>query len=721
MTSIDPRGHLERRTRHRRVETLTVLVVDTVDSVRLQHRLGDDRANPLYELVEATLRKAVSRAGGETVKGRGDGILAVFPSASSAIRAACSAFQTIYAWEDESSRTLRLRSGIDVGDVDLEPGDVRGTAVAAAARLESSAEPDSILCTAGVVALTSGHANWCRFEAGPRLSLKGFPDDVDTYVVDWTHAERGHEFELPIPRQLEAELQSSFPFADRGEQMEWLHRLGREPGASLALVLGPTGIGKTRLAAEWAAEFQHEGGFVLYATLDRGRPKSTLDLLPAFSELHESAAHHRLIAASPRYREAWNVLAAAEAATHADADAPGLPDPADSIQTVIRELADDSPTALIVDDLQFASPTKLGFLEGLLRHTRSDLALVGLYTTGAAPRDTVLAEEALAEQFPLSAHVSRIELQPLDLAGVIEWLEHQPMRTLGKPAPVPLDETGRQIAEAFFDASGGIPNLLGLVIRDSYERDPGVQMDGDGRWRANCDIDVLRSSQAVEQMVRDRLRLLAGDVRDVLDLSAVIGEYNATTGSELDYDLLHRITGRSFEELDGLLGEARARHFIRMFDGNDRFETDAIRRAVYRAINPLTRAGRHEAVAEALGERAAADTMLPPDVRIARHLTAVAEARQGYKADLAAQHFLSAARRSLRTHPQREVGSRGALDFAYDALSVLKKFELVDDEQLRTDARQVIQEAEAVIREVGHGQQRRPAPEATADRTDDSG
>jgi hypothetical protein len=142
---------------------------------------------------------------------------------------------------------------------------------------------------------------------------------------------------------------------------------------------------------------------------------------------------------------------------------------------------------------------------------------------------------------------------------------------------------------------------------------------------------------------------------------------------------------------------------------------------VYRAINPLTRAGRHEAVAEALGERAAADTMLPPDVRIARHLTAVAEARQGYKADLAAQHFLSAARRSLRTHPQREVGSRGALDFAYDALSVLKKFELVDDEQLRTDARQVIQEAEAVIREVGHGQQRRPAPEATADRTDDSG
>lgn len=255
------------------------------------------------------------------------------------------------------------------------------------------------------------------------------------------------------------------------------------------------------------------------------------------------------------------------------------------------------------------------------------------------------------------------------------------MLTLGKSEPVTLDSIGHAIAEAFHEASGGVPNLLGLVIRDLYESPEGVAMDADGRWRALCDIDSLRRSHSAEKVVRDRLDRVEPGIRATLEAAAVIGV-------EIDVELLHRVGGRSTDELDGHLETAMSRHFIQADDGAVRFETDATRRAIYRAIPASRRADVHEAVAAALRERASDGNTLMPDVQIGRHLSEVAKTRDGQAADTAANHFILAADRAVATEPL------DAVNLAHDALALLDKYELDDDPQLRRAAQDVVASAQ---------------------------
>ena len=70
---------------------------------------------------------------------------------------------------------------------------------------------------------------------------------------------------VEIPVQLEG---GSPLLAGRERELRWLRERWKEarPGRSrVALVVGPSGIGKTRLAAELAAEVHRSGGIVLYA------------------------------------------------------------------------------------------------------------------------------------------------------------------------------------------------------------------------------------------------------------------------------------------------------------------------------------------------------------------------------------------------------------------------------------------------------------------------
>ncbi|MDQ1511778.1 MAG: hypothetical protein QOG50_3622, partial [Actinomycetota bacterium] len=263
---------------------------------------------------------------------------------------------------------------------------------------------------------------------------------------------------------------------------------------------------------------------------------------------------------------------------------------------------------------------------------------------------------------------------------VIEWLELQPMITLRKPARVPLDDIGLEIAEAFFEASGGNPNVLGLVIRDSYDLERRVSMDDDGHWRAQGDLDSLRRSQSAEKLIRARLARLNSDERELLDVASV-------AGLEIDGDLVRRVSRRDLDDVNRLLGTAVTRHFISEADGVARFETEATRRAIYRIMSTATRARWHEAIAYALRERASDGRMLVPDVQIARHFSAVA-AMDGRHAPDAANHFLRAARRAIRTEPG------DAVSLAHEALAVVDKFELVDDGQLRAEAGDIVAAAQ---------------------------
>ncbi|ACA15089.1 adenylate/guanylate cyclase with TPR repeats [Methylobacterium sp. 4-46] len=130
-----------------------ILVVDVVGYSRL---IGLDEAGTLRRL-KALRRElvdpAILSARGRIVKSTGDGLIAEFPSPVRAVACAV-AIQKAMALRgagEAQERALRLRVGINLGDVVAEPdGDLYGDGVNVAARLEPLAEPGGICISRSV-------------------------------------------------------------------------------------------------------------------------------------------------------------------------------------------------------------------------------------------------------------------------------------------------------------------------------------------------------------------------------------------------------------------------------------------------------------------------------------------------------------------------------------------------------------------------------------------
>ena len=82
----------------------------------------------------------IARRGGRIVKLMGDGVLVEFPSAVDAVECAI-AIQTALAGE---AGKMRLRIGINLGDIIIDGDDIYSDGVNVAARLEALAEPGAL-------------------------------------------------------------------------------------------------------------------------------------------------------------------------------------------------------------------------------------------------------------------------------------------------------------------------------------------------------------------------------------------------------------------------------------------------------------------------------------------------------------------------------------------------------------------------------------------------
>lgn len=163
--------------------TATVLFTDLVGSTDLLARLGEEAVDEVRRDHFALLRVALARSGGEEVKTLGDGILAVFGSASDAVACAVAMQQGVDRPARLSPARLAIRVGVALGDVSFEDGDVFGTPVVEAARLVTTAQPGQILATA-VVRAAAGRSAATFVDRGA-LPLKGLPEPVAAYEVAW--------------------------------------------------------------------------------------------------------------------------------------------------------------------------------------------------------------------------------------------------------------------------------------------------------------------------------------------------------------------------------------------------------------------------------------------------------------------------------------------------------------------------------------------------------
>ncbi|MBV9054076.1 MAG: adenylate/guanylate cyclase domain-containing protein, partial [Hyphomicrobiales bacterium] len=161
-----------------------ILAADVVGFSRL---IGEDEAGTLEALREIRsqiVNPLLKEHGGRIFKLMGDGMLAEFPSAMQALRAAVDMQERMQARNGghREDRPIQLRIGLHQGDVVVEGSDLLGDGVNVAARLEALAEPGGI-CISGRVHEDAAGKIALEAEDIGEQSLKNIARTVRVYRV----------------------------------------------------------------------------------------------------------------------------------------------------------------------------------------------------------------------------------------------------------------------------------------------------------------------------------------------------------------------------------------------------------------------------------------------------------------------------------------------------------------------------------------------------------
>src|SRR5262245_18477545 len=129
-----------------------ILAVDVVGYSRLMNKDETGTFARLKSLRKELVQPKISERSGRIVKLMGDGLLAEFASVVDAVQCAFDLQQAMAGRDkdlpDESR--IRLRIGVNLGDIIVEGSDIYGNGVNVAARLEELAQPGGI-CISGAV------------------------------------------------------------------------------------------------------------------------------------------------------------------------------------------------------------------------------------------------------------------------------------------------------------------------------------------------------------------------------------------------------------------------------------------------------------------------------------------------------------------------------------------------------------------------------------------
>jgi class 3 adenylate cyclase len=162
--------------------TRTIMFTDIVGSTDMTQNLGDEIAFEVLELHDRIVRGALTANNGREVKHTGDGIMAVFHSAASAVRCGMNVQQNICQHRNDNPRVpLRVRIGMAAGEPIERHHDLFGSTVQLAARLCAHADPEQILVSNAVAELCIGKTLPLQ-EIGP-VMLKGFDQPVRAHCI----------------------------------------------------------------------------------------------------------------------------------------------------------------------------------------------------------------------------------------------------------------------------------------------------------------------------------------------------------------------------------------------------------------------------------------------------------------------------------------------------------------------------------------------------------
>ncbi len=599
--------------------TSTLLFTDLVASTNMRAQVGDDAADLVHAEHDRVLREALGATGGREVKTLGDGLMAVFSSAADALTAAIRIQEGIAALNQEKPAVpLAVRVGVNSGEVSHADGDYSGLPVVLAQRACERANGGQILIT-GLVRSLVGSRRAFRFIPQGPLALKGVPEPVDLWELDWrTPGDAmppAPDEPLPFPAVLARAAVTSLVGRD-----EALHRLdaaleqARLGQRQMALVSGEPGIGKSALTAVWARHAAAGGAVVLAG-------RSPAEAVTSYQPFVEAirpvvAARPGLIAgAGPGAQMMVRLLPElAERLPRLEVQA----DPGteryllfEGVVALLGRLAEEAPVVLLLDDLHWADAPSVALLEHLARHPdQSPLLVVGTYRDTDLSRSHPLA--GTLGELRRERRFERITLDGLDPPQVSELIAS----LIGRPAPA-------DVAASIHAETEGNPFFVEEVV--AHLREVGA-LDPSGRWGSAVTIEEWGIPEGLREVIGRRLQRLEEPAARVLGVAAVIGR-------EFDLDLLEQVSDDQPEDVEDAVDQAvTARLLIEIGGPHGRFAFShaLIRQTLYEELPPIRRMRTHRRVGDVL---TAADA---PPGELAHHWTAGHDLTRALQTSLAA-------------------------------------------------------------------------------------
>jgi class 3 adenylate cyclase len=510
---------------------VTVLFADLVNSTALGERLDPEALRIIQTRFFDTMRATIERHEGSVEKFIGDEVMSVFglprlheDDALRAVRAAADMQQALDALNRDldTRRGVRLaiRTGINSGTVvagDANSGRalVTGDVVVTAKRLETAAQPGEILIGAETYRLV-GHA--VDSEPLPPITAKGKAEPLRAWRVAAVDPAAG-----AIPRHLHS------PFVGRDRQLRVLidvaERSRAERTVLVVSLLGPAGVGKTRLAQEFTTRLGTGASVIRGHCLPYGEGISYWPLAEALrtaagitpDEDPETARGHLAALAIdlPRADVVIDRISAAiGVAPTTGSSGIDAQETYWAFRRLLEGMARQRPLLAIFDDVQWATPTFLDLLEHLGDWSREAPILL-----------LVIARSELLEVRPSwgagKPSAAVLFLEPLDEAAVSEMLSN----LTGHQLPESLAREIEQTAE-------GNPFFVEELVANLLD-DGGLASRSDG-YRLTSRPHRVAIPPTIELLLASRLDALPDRERTLLGSAAVVGRrFGAAEVAEL--------------------------------------------------------------------------------------------------------------------------------------------------------------------------------------------
>jgi len=526
--------------------TVTILFTDVEGSTALRSRAGDHDAQALFDAHDQVVRRALGEHGGQEIKSLGDGFMIGFRSVTQAVGCAIAIQHAL----DERARrdpadAIRVRMGLNSGEVHRQADDVFGLAVNAAARIAGKAKGGEILVSESVRQLMIGMAEIPLRQRG-RFALKGFTERWRLYEVVWrevavrelpsSSADAGHVMDRRSPvqgwrhagiggRMSEPDVRPVLcpTLIGRRQEVEALRHAVDDAERSrgrTVLLLGEAGAGKSRLTQELIADAVGRGWTILSGrAVESATPAAFRPLAEALLStlrthgLPDDPELGPFRSALGRLVPEWSQLAIIDAQE-------SLVVLAEGILRLLRTLSNHGGALLVLEDLHWADPETLEIVEYLSDHLSSEpVVCVATVRSEEASAALAMVRTMRARRSGLVIELGR--LADNDVAAIAE-------ASLGDPLPP-------EAFEALVQWSEGNPFLIEELLASWVAG--GTLRRGTEGWIVGKTIEVAVPMSFLDT-VRRRLDSLGTTGDSVLGAAAVLGR-------RFDWTLLPAMTALS--------------------------------------------------------------------------------------------------------------------------------------------------------------------------------